>query len=426
MKKIPATLIVLSIIFALFACGAKPAESPAPVTPSDAAVDTPTDAPVSEAPRNALELGFYDPSIDYDSAKRYKVAYIYFGESVVYDMLSAAFEAWSDRMNVEYSSFSAADAEKFLEKMQTYCDRGFAGLILDPDSVSYPAVIELANRNGIPWMSGMTSAYDESMKLLHPAVGYDNYAIGFDMFKWCVDYAKANWPESTPENTGGIFVGYSDLQMPELRHSGAYDAWLENGYKNQNFFFLDGKDSDMTAQTAQNLAASAMAAKPKITYWIGCGFFDDYSIGLARAAAAAGLSETTVCSTAGGTALIKQWEAGRTGSLKSAVCIEPHLYAEPIFCGLYAIMTGKAAAGTLWPRWIDRSSGERYADLRLPAMTITRDNYKEYLAFVDWYTELDAYPYRETAGTFPVVPDPPPITAAVPSAANTPSAAVSG
>ncbi len=423
MRKIPATLIALSIVFALFACGAKSAESLAPDTPTDAAVDI---TPTPEAPRDALELGFYDPSIDYESAKRYKVAYIYFGESVVNDMLSAAFEAWSDRMNVEYSSYSAAATEEFLEKMQTYCDRGFAGLILDPDSASYPAVIELANRNGIPWMSGMTSACDENMKLLHPAVGYDDYAIGFDMFKWCIKYAEANWPESTPENTGGIFIGYSDLRMPELRHSGAYDAWLGNGYKDQNFFFLDGADSDMTAQTAQNLAATVMAAKPKIKYWIGCGFFDDYSIGIVRAAAAAGLAETTVCSTAGGTALIKQWDAGGTGSLKSAVCIEPRLYAEPIFCGLYAMMTGKASAGTLWPRWIDRNGGERYADLRLPAVIITRDNYREYLAFVDWYTELDAYPYPEITGTFPVVPDPPLITATVPSAANTPSAAVTG
>lgn len=407
MKRVLAFFIALQLVIALFACGGEPAESPEPSPPAATPEDVTTEPPVSEAPRTALEIGFYDPSIDYAAAKRYKVAYIYKGSSVVYDMLDAAFAAWAGKMNIEYAGLSAADDEQFLMAVETHCTTGYDGLVLDPDPEAYPAVAELVNGNNMPWMSGITPAYDENTKLLHPAVGYDDHGLGYDMYAWCIEYARSYWSDATPENTGGIFVGYSELQLPELRSAGAYDAWLEHGFKEENFFALDGAEGDMTAQTAYNLAAPVMAGNKKIEYWVGCGFFDDYSVGIARAAADAGKAETTVCSTAGGTTLISQWAAGGSGALKSAVCIEPRLYAEPIFCGLYAIITGRATAGSLWPEWIDRNAGQTYADLRLPAVTITQENYKDYLAFVDQYTELDVYPYPGTDKTFPVIGDPP-------------------
>jgi hypothetical protein len=240
MKKVLAILIVLNMALALFACAGKPAESPSPSAPAETASGETTETPVSEAPRSALELGFYDPSIDYAAAGRYKIAYIYSGTSVVYDMLSTAFKAWADKMNVEFISFSAANADEFLTTAQTYCDEGYDGLVLDPDTATYPAALELVNRNNIPWMSGMTPAYNASAKLLHPSVAYDDYVLGFDMYQWCIDYAKATWTDATPENTGGMFVGYSGIGMPELRQNGAHDAWLKNGYSEESFFFLDG------------------------------------------------------------------------------------------------------------------------------------------------------------------------------------------
>ena len=408
MKRVLAFFIAIHLVFDLFACGGEPAESPDPSVPAVTAEDVPTtEPPVSEAPRAALELGFFDPSIDYAAAKRYKVAYIYRGSSVVYDMLDAAFSAWAGKMNVEYACLSAPDDERFMAAVESCCTAGYDGLVLDPAPDAYPAVAEFVDGKNIPWMSGITPACDENTKLLHPSVGYDDHGLGYDMYAWCIEYARSSWSDATPENTGGLFIGYSELQLPELRRAGAYDAWLEHGFKEENFFALDGAAGDMTAQTAYNLAAPVITGKQKIKYWIGCGFFDDYSVGIARAAVDAGKAETTVCSTAGGTVLISQWAAGVTGALKSAVCIEPRLYAEPIFCGLYAIITGRATAGTLWPEWIDRSAGQTYADLRLPAVTITQENYKDYLAFVDQYTELDAYPYPETDKTFPVIGDPP-------------------
>jgi ABC-type sugar transport system substrate-binding protein len=412
MKRVLAIFIAMIMVFTLFACeGGGTTTSPSP-KPSASPSTKPTapatsGAPASESPKGAVDIGFFDPSIDYTKTERYKIAYMYSGTSFLYDMFAKAFEAWALRMNVEFNSFSATDADQFLTTIQTYADQGYDGLLVDPDSTTYPAVVEALNDNNMPWMGCMSPALDDNGKLAHPSVGFDNYSFGYDMFKWCIDYAKANWPDATPENTGGLFIGYSVVPLLELRHTGTQTAWKDAGYPDKNYFFQDGVTGDMTTQTGYNLAATTMAANPQIKYWIGCGFFDDYSVGIARAAADAGKADTTVCSTAGGSTLINQWDAGEESSWKSAIFTDQRLYGEPIFCGLYAMITGQATAETLWPQWVNKGAGETYASLLLPSTTITKDMYKDYLAFVDQYTGIEQWPYPDTTKTFPVTMSPP-------------------
>ena len=97
-------------------------------------------------------------------------------------------------------------------------------------------------------------------------------------------------------------------------------------------------------------------------------------------------------STAGGSGLINHWDAGDPESAwKSAIYTDQRLYAEPIFCGMYAMMTGKVTADKLWPEWINKKNGDKYATLQLPSTTITKDMYKDYLSFVDKYTGIVQY-----------------------------------
>ena len=324
-------------------------------------------------------------------------------------MFATAFQALADRMNVEFNAFSATDADQFLTTIQTYADQGYAGLLLDPDSTVFPAVYDLMNELKLPWMGCMNTAYAEDGTRLHPSVGFDNVGFGRDMFQWCIDYAKKNWPDATPENTGGLFIGFSVVPLLEMRHTGAHDAFIAAGYPEANFFFGDGVTGDMTGQTGYNLAATTMAANPQIKYWIGCGFFDDYTDGIARAAEAAGKGEQTVCCPAGGSSLINQWDAGTDGPWKSAIFTEQRLYGEPIFCSLYAMITGQATAETLWPQWVNHGANEKYASLLLPSTTITKDMYKDYLSFVDKYTGIIQYAkYGITdPKDYPVTIDPP-------------------
>ena len=339
----------------------------------------------------SVEVGFFDPSIGYSKAENYKIAYVYSGSSALYDMFSKAFATWAERLNCTYNDFSTSDADQYINTIQTYYDQGYSGLLLDPDPTIYSRCADLLDELNMPWMGCMDAALDANGKLLHPSVGFDNYAFGNDMFQWCIDYAKTNWKDATIDNTGGMFIGFSVIPNLEVRHQGAKDNWLKNGYKDSNFYFLDGVTGQMDAQTAYDLASPTFSAHPEIKYWVACGFFDEYCAGIARAAEAAGKSAQTISCSTGGTSLITQWDGGDDSSWKAAVYTDQRLYAEPIICGLYAMMTGKATAETLWPEWVNKANGDKYASMELPATILTKDMYKDYLSFVDKDTGIVLY-----------------------------------
>jgi ABC-type sugar transport system substrate-binding protein len=401
-KKVFTITLALLLAFSLFACAKTTTPSPSPSASVSKAPSPSASASASASPgaspgasaspgAKPAEVGFFDPSIDYTKQKNYKVAYLYSGTSALYDMFSKAFALWATRTNCTYNDYSTSDADTFVSTIQTYADQGYNGLLVDPDSTIYSRVSDLLTDLKMPWMGCMAPPLDADGKLIHPNVGFDNYAFGNDMFQWCIDYGKANWQDMTADNTGGMFIGYSVVPVLELRHNGAHDNFIKNGFAEKNFYFLDGVTGQMDAQTAYDLSSATMSAHPDIKYWIGCGFFDEYSVGIARAADAAGKAANVVCSTAGGTSLINQWDAGEENSWKSAIYTDQRLYAEPIFNGLYAMMSGKASAESLWPEWVNHSKGDKYASLQLPSTTITKDMYKDYLCFVDKYTGIPLY-----------------------------------
>jgi ABC-type sugar transport system substrate-binding protein len=399
MKKIMATVLVLLLAASLGSCSPTTTPSPSPsavptsAAPTSAAPTTAAPASGASPSAGALEIGFFDPTIDYSKQPNYKIAYLYSGTSALYDMFSKAFAKWAERTNCTYNDFSTSDADAFVTTIETYADQGYAGLLVDPDSTIYSRTADILAELKLPWMGCMAPALDADNKLLHPNVGFDNFAFGNDMFQWCIDYGKKTWTDMTPQNTGAMFIGYSVVPVLELRHQGAKDNWLKNGYPETAFYFLDGVTGQMDAQTGYNLASATMAAHPEFKYWVGCGFFDEYSVGIARAADAAGKADQVVCSTAGGTGLINQWDAGEDSSWKSAIFTDQRLYAEPIFNGLYAMIAGKATAESLWPQWVNKAKGDMYATLQLPSTTITKDMYKDYLEFVDKYTGINLYDY---------------------------------
>lgn len=406
MKKSMAILIGVLMVFMLSACHNGAAPSPSAAASPDTGASA---APASTEPTpRAVDVGFFDPAIDYSTMPRYKMAYVYTGTSILYDRFTTAFGQWAEQMNVAFEAFSAADTDQFLDTIRSYAGKGYDGLLLDPDPAAYPAVAALMEELNLLWMSCLSAPLDENGKLLHPAVAIDSYGAGYDMFRWCIDYAKATWPDATPENTGGLFIGYTGAPRVELNRQGSYDAWTKSGYTEETFFFGDGESGDMTDQTGYNLASKAFEANPQIEYWVACGFFDDYSQGIARAAEAAGKGDRVICAAIGGTALIDQWDDGLSGPFKSAVFIDQRLYAEPLFCGLYAMITDQATAETLWPRWVDATGSAKYANLLLPYTILTRDMYKDYLTFVDNYTGVVLYDKYgiNSPRAYPVLLDP--------------------
>lgn len=338
------------------------------------------------------DVGFLDPTFDYSSAQRYKIAYVYSSPNFVSAMLDSAFQAWANRMNVDYACFPAADAAEFISTLDICVASGYDGFLLDPDATFMTAAVEKMNEIGKPWMSCITPVTDEYGVLRHPFVGFDQYAFGYDMSKWCIDDAKKTG--ATNENTGMIFIGLDFLDILQSRHMGALAAWSEAGMMNEMFFYGDAFNIGGTdTASAQAYAQQIMTDNPLITNWICCGIIDDMAIGMSDAAAAADKADTTICASVGGLALIPRWDNNTNGSWKAAVSTDPRLYAEPMFCGLYAMITGQVTAETLWPQFGSDGLGNTYASVRIPTIILTEANYKSFLEYVDQYTGINQYPY---------------------------------
>ena len=110
----------------------------------------------------------------------------------------------------------------------------------------------------------------------------------------------------------------------------------------------------------------------------------------------------------GGTILISQWDAGDNSCWKASLYTPQIIFSEAIVAGLYAFMSKQATPETLWTNWINHSAGEKYADLLMKPLLVTKDVYQEEMGFVDAYTGTDMYkqyPYHGT--TYPVLGDPP-------------------
>lgn len=400
MKKAIAILTALLMAFSMLACNASTSEgSDISYTVTDLKQLDTNATQSSEMTKN----GYYDPAVDYTKNENYKVGYLMLNSGILYEMFSRAFEAWASRMNVTYNDFCAdKDKDYYLSTCQTYAELGYDGLLLDPDSTMYPRISEMLDEYNIPWMGCMAPAYDETgTTLLHPYVGFDNVQAGVAMATCNVEYAKETWPDAKPSEIGAVFVGWSTSPVLVQREEGYKKTFVEAYPDSENnYFFCDGSIGDMTSQTSYNVVTPVLSAHPEIKYWLISGFFDDYTDGAASAAAAVEKADNTICSTFGGSGLIKHWDAGETSCWKMAVYTDQRLYAMPIFCGLYAMMSGETSAEKLWPEWVNHSKGDKYAWMLLPTVKITQDTYQQYMMWVATYTGIHQIDYDVKPGSY--------------------------
>jgi ABC-type sugar transport system substrate-binding protein len=173
------------------------------------------------------------------------------------------------------------------------------------------------------------------------------------------------------------------------------------GISVQLFIADDTESYSFNSETGSMLVSSIIAANSNIKYWLITSFFDDYAVGAAQAAEAARIDEHTVVMSVGGAGLIQQWDTGKESSWKASVYIDQNIFAEPVFSGLYAMMSGVAMPETLWPDCV--SPGSEYAVVSPAGYVITKENYKEYLEWTDASTGSDRYNYSGYRGSeYPV------------------------
>ncbi len=398
MKKALAILMAALMVLSLFACAPKDDSTSSPsAEPNTSAPATDGGNPTAGATGD-VEIGYYNPNYDYSANPTYKVVYMMQQAGSLYDAFDKAFEAWAQKANVDYTSFNANnDNDLFLTTIETYAAQGYNGYLLDADSTIYPAVNDLMNELELPWMTCMAAATDSDGNRVHPVVGFNNIGFGESMANYVIEYQKANWPDASVDEIGMLSMNFSLSPQLNERTMGSRNVWLEEGFKEENFFEADGASTgSFNAQGGFDLAAAEFSSNPNIKYWLICAFFDDYADGAVRAAEQAGIADNSVATTCGGTGLIAHWDAGEADSAwKSAIFCAQTLFAEPIFFGLYAFMNGDATPETIFPKWIDTANGETYAYVDLPSFTIERDNYKEYMEWVDSVTDINWSPYDD-------------------------------
>jgi len=404
MKKILVLILAIVFVFTLAACNGNDSGSGGAATPTPAAGDGGPHAN-ADGSVNLNDVAFYDRDFDYTKNGPFKLKYLTLDNSPLYDDFNSGYEHWSSLMNIQFDGMWSClyDNDLMLQQIQTCADQGYDAIIIDPDTTTYPAIIEVLKANPqLNWIAGMAGPRDTGdpdEPKIYPSIGFDFFECGQLQMEWLMNYAQKEWPGTPLEEIGIVVVDFSVVQALHDREVGLRNYYFKNGGIEENFITLDGVSGSMDADTARNLAMPVVSTNTKFTHWLAAGVFDDYSVGLAAAFDALGLNDKACVTVMGGSTLIRQWDAGQDTAWRSAYFTQQNIYAEPILGALYAFMSGYATPENIWPKWIDVNDhgreGDTYASLLLPGYWLEKDTYKNYLAWSDMYASSSLYPYPQ-------------------------------
>ncbi len=410
MKKILAIVLVLLMALTLFACN-KPAASDTSEPPASTS-ETPTEAKPSNIPDTPTveptvnpfggEIGMYDPEYDYSANPTYKVQYVVLATQGLYEAFSDAFEHWATMMNIEYLGMQeyGGDKDAYLSNLPTLATNA-DGLLVDPDSQMYTRVAEILDEQGCPWMGCMAAPRDyeaDGMPLIHPFVGFDNYAVGTIFPPKLLEYKDKLWPDVPTEEFGFITVDFSVAFPLKQREMGALDTLktLEPDMAENRYWVADTAINTFDVDTSSQVVSAILSQHPEIEYWLVFAEVDDMAKGAAAALDSIGLTDNSVVMTFGGTGLQIQWDAGVQDAWRAACYLPQTIYAEPIIGALYAFMNGDATAEDIWPNWVNVNDkggpDHNYASRLLPYYWIEYDNYKAMIKWSDIYAGSNYFP----------------------------------
>jgi len=242
------------------------------------------------------------------------------------------------------------------------------------------------------------------------------------------EWRKENYPNVPIEKVGVISVTFTLSPPINQRTLGAEQRWAElhpemgafnpsNDINPKNFIVCDTVSGNMDQTTAQNLVTQILSNPGDIEVWLIACAFDDFAMGAANAAENLGMTDKVCAVAVGGSNLALQWDSGVENAWRYALFTAQSIYAEPIICGLWALMSGQATPDTLWPDWVNAwdkgdvfkltdevdpvygvpyvetdENGEpivleehNYASLLLPTQWLDKETYQTYLEWTDLY-----------------------------------------
>ena len=425
MKKVLAILLVVCLVAALAACGTKddtntsapPSNTGSSAPPSDNSSAPPSDNGDSEDNGTAwpVNTGFFDPDFDYSVFPNFKVGFLSFSNGFLNVEWDKANVDWAARMNINYTGMWApatqGDIDGYFSAIQTYCDQGYDGLLLMPESTTYVRCKEICDENDMLWFAVMSQARDYAgdSRLVAPSVGMDQYGFGRALFHFLWDWKEANHPDVDWENVGFVNVEMGTSVELRKRADACEMLWAERlpefgvydpspAINPKNFWVADVTTGNRDQVTAQNLTTQIITANPNIEVWLVAANVDQYAMGAANAIENLNLIEQSAVACCGGSDLIQQWDSGVKNAWRAAYFTPQSIFAETGVCALWEYMAGHVTPETIWPEWVNvNDKGDRhdasgnvieefsYATMLLSSCMLAEDTYKTYLEWSDLY-----------------------------------------
>ena len=411
MKKVLASLMALLMTLSLFACASKqadetnappsqnaqPQESTAPdsAAPDDGADASPTASSngywsgpdwIIDPPPPHSDAGWYTDDVDWFARDPYKIVFIYHQAFALTDNESKSFQAWSTRVNFEYTEFCAnQDYDAFLNNMEVYASQGWTGMILQPDAPIGQRVDELADELGVSWMPGVTPIVDEDGNQLQPMVTLGTKYQADLANDFLVDNYKTYWGdvELDPATMGYICLTFGANSLLKAVYDYSNTS-IQETYPGINIFDGDCINFGISTDAGYQVVSATMAAHPEIEHWFITSVLEDYAQGAAQAASSLNIEDKVLICSNGANILIPLFQQdAESKSWVAGIYYAQDIFCEPLVCGVIAMLDGRATPESLYPEW--KAPGATYANILCETKVVTKDTYKDYLNYIDNY-----------------------------------------
>ncbi len=358
------SLLVVALMIAtmiLSACGTtEPAPAPAQPTAAQAApAAEPTKAPAAAVePTKAPEAA--------KPAKTDKVSIAYLnkmGDNPWFVDEVAGAKAVADKLGVEFFNQDLQfDSNLAMTAMDTYIGKGISGIIIVvPDTKIGPAVIEKAQKAGIPLIAVDDTILDANGKSA-PFVGFDAASAGLKVGELIGDYyKKEGWDKLTGAKIMAVSVEDQDLEVCNLRTDGATKKLKELGIlKDADIIHLP---YDNTANSGMDAMAPVITAHPDVTNWLLYSCNDDGVLGAWRALQNSGVKATNVIGVGiNGQLAAEEFKKGEPTGLRASLMAQAKQHGGQAVQFIYDnVVSGKEIPQTTF----------------IPAAVMTADNWKE-------------------------------------------------
>ena len=436
MKKAITILLACLLLFSLVACKDKSANDNAPAnnapTDSTPAVNEPSGngggnsgkaSPWANADGSANldKVGYYDPDFDYTQNTKYRVIYVrQDSPDPNTEPMANALNHWAQLMNIQFDGTVTAngDPDLFLTLIQTQIDQGYNGLIIDPEAMIAISVMEIMDANPqVAWMPFLNPARDydsahpdDPGRLLHPFLGFDFIYNGQQSAKGLLDWKENNYPDVAWDRVGYVVIRNAEIGVFNLLQAGSQEIIRASAIPAGNQYVADVASfgGGTSPDVAQQAIASVLSTHD-CDVWLIDALIEPYGLGSGVATTTLGITDHAAIITTSANALIQQWESGVVTSWCVAWYTAEIMLAEPIMGAVAAFLNGWATPETIWPQWVNvNDSGAPdgpYALVIMPAIYMTQDNYAQYLAWTDVYSDSNQYPQFSRDGitrdTFP-------------------------